>query len=73
MRVRVQDWFVAKERHELWGEAIRDIGILFLVFAPLDTLLVTTDRRWWDWLMALGLAIAGYAFIEKGVRMESET
>jgi hypothetical protein len=63
---------VAKERHELWGEAIRDIGILFLVFAPLDTLLVTQNRHWWDWLMALGLAIAGYAFIEKGVRMESE-
>jgi hypothetical protein len=27
------------ERHELWAEAIRDIGILFFVFAPLETLL----------------------------------
>jgi hypothetical protein len=64
---------VPKQRFELWAEAIRDIGILFLVFAPLDTLLFASQRRWWEWLIAVGIAIAGYALVEKGVRMESET
>jgi hypothetical protein len=62
-----------KGRHVLWGEAIRDIGILFLVFGPLDTLIVPESRRWWEWLIALGLAVLGYLLIEKGVSMESET
>ena len=60
---------MAKERHELWAEAIRDIGILFLVFAPLDTLIMLDNRHWWDWLIALGLAVGGLLLIEKGVRM----
>ena len=40
------------KRHELWAEAIRDIGILFLVFAPLETLLRKDHGSWVDWLVA---------------------
>lgn len=65
-----------KKRHELWAEAIRDIGILFFVFAPLETLLRISFGTWdWHWLIAVGVAILGLLLIEKGVRMEvgSET
>jgi hypothetical protein len=59
----------SKQRHELWAEAIRDMGILFLVFAPLDTLIMTEHRRWTDWSIAIVIAVLGVALIEKGVRM----
>jgi hypothetical protein len=62
-----------KQRHQLWAEAIRDVGILFLVFAPLETLLRHEDRTWIDWLMAGAIALGGLLLIEKGVRMESDT
>jgi hypothetical protein len=62
----------AKQRHELWAEAIRDIGILFLVFAPLDTLLSHEHRDWWQWLIAAILGLGGWVLIEIGIRMESE-
>ncbi len=64
---------VAKQRHELWAEAIRDIGILLMVFAPLDTLLRFRSGTWVDWLVAVAVAILGLLLIEKGVRMESDT
>jgi hypothetical protein len=63
---------VAK-RHELWAEAIRDIGILLLVFAPLDTLLRFRSGTWIDWIMAVAIAILGLLLIERGVRMGSDT
>jgi hypothetical protein len=63
---------VASKRHELWAESIREIGILFLVFAPLDTLLRFKDRSWIDWLIAILVALVGWALIEVGVAMESE-
>ncbi len=64
---------VAKQRHELWAEAIRDIGILLLVFAPLDTLFRAGRGTWVDWLIALGVALLGLLLIAIGIRMESET
>ena len=60
------------KRHELWAEAIRDIGILFFVFAPLETLLRKERGSWLDWLIAGSIAILGLLFIEKGVRMGTE-
>ena len=59
------------EPHLMWAEAIRDIGILLLVFAPLDTLLTTRCVNWKHWLIALGIAIAGYLLIRQGVKMGS--
>jgi len=64
---------VAKQRHELWAEAIRDIGILLLVFAPLDTLFRAGRGTRVDWLIALGVALLGLLLIAIGIRMESET
>ncbi len=63
----------SKNRHELWAEAIRDIGILFFVFAPLDTLLrISFGTGDWHWLIAVGVAVLGLLLIEKGVRMETD-
>ncbi len=63
---------VAKQRHELWAEAIRDVGILFFVFAPLDTLFRAGHGTWKDWLIALAVALLGLLLIAIGIRMESE-
>ena len=59
-------------RHELRAEAVRDIGILMLVFAPLDTLLRGDAKHWWDWPLAGVLAVLGLALVEVGVRMGAE-
>lgn len=61
-----------KTRYTLWAESLRDIGILCLVFAPLDTLFLGVRGDWADWLLAVLLAGLGYLLIEKGVRMESK-
>ena len=64
---------MAKQRHELWAEAIRDIGILFFVFAPLDTLFRSGHGTGRDWLLALGVALLGLLLIAVGIKIESET
>ena len=61
-----------KERYELWAEAIRDIGILFLVFAPLDTLLKSEPGHWYDWPLAVGIAIVGWVLLYVGVGMGTD-
>jgi len=61
---------MAKQRYELWSEAIRDVGILLLVFAPLDTLLRIGRGSLIDWSIAVTFAFLGLALIEIGVRME---
>jgi hypothetical protein len=58
-----------KERYEMWGEAIRDIGILLLVFVPIDVIFrngpLTLERV----LIAIGFVIFGLLLIEIGVRI----
>jgi len=61
-----------KQAYELWAEAIRDVGILFFVFGPLDTLLRGGRGTRVDWLIALGIAILGLLLIAVGIKMESE-
>jgi hypothetical protein len=63
---------VAKPRHELWAECLREIGVLLLVFAPLEVVLRNERSVWWQWVVALVLLVAGLLMVEKGVRMESE-
>jgi hypothetical protein len=63
---------MGNKRHELWAEALRDVGILFLVFAPLETLLRKERGGWLDWLVAGTIATLGLLLIEKGVRMGTE-
>jgi len=61
-----------KQPYQLWGESVRDIGILFVVFGPLDTLLKKDYGKPWDWALAILVAILGFLLIRKGVEMESE-
>ncbi len=61
-----------KEPHLLWAEAIRDIGILFLVFAPLDTLLLCEHPTHGRMLACGVVALVGLALIYQGVQMEKE-
>jgi hypothetical protein len=61
---------VAKRRYELWAEAIRDVGILLMVFAPLDTLLRDQRAATPEWFLAGGFSVLGLLLIEVGVRME---
>jgi hypothetical protein len=61
-----------KQSHELWAEAIRDIGILLMVFAPLDTIIKSGYGTWLDWLIASGLEVLGVALLSVGVRIGSK-
>jgi hypothetical protein len=65
----VQDHAVAKKRQELWAEALRDIGILLFVFAPLDTLFRAGHGTALDWGMAAGVAFVGLLLLAMEVRM----
>lgn len=61
-----------KQRHELWAEAIRDVGILLFVFAPLDTMIRSERGNWHDWLLAVVIAGLGVLLIARGVKMEAD-
>ena len=61
-----------RQQYELWAEVLRDMGILFFVFAPLDTLLKTGRGNETDWLIAMAVAIIGLLFIFIGIRMGSD-
>jgi hypothetical protein len=63
---------MGKKRHELWAEAIRDVGILLLVFGPLDTLFRAGRGTSLDWLIALGVALLGLLLIAIGIKIEAE-
>ena len=62
-----------RKRYELWAEAIRDIGILTLVFVPLDSLVRETPITQARLLLVIGFAILGLLLIEIGVRMGSDS
>jgi len=63
---------VGKQSYELWAEAIRDVGILLLVFAPLDTLFKSGHGSGKDWLIAGGVAFLGLLLIAGGVRLGAD-
>lgn len=54
--------------HHLWAEAVRDIGILFAVFGPLDTIYAAQP----NWTAASLMCIGGFVVIYIGVLMEAE-
>jgi hypothetical protein len=56
-----------ERRRELWAEVFRDIGILGLVFAPLDVILAGKDWRG-AWLSAIVTAAA--VMVVFGVRLD---
>ena len=59
-------------KHELVGETLRDIGILLVVFAPLDTLLRSDYGTRKDWLIAVGIAVLGSVLIFIGIQVGSD-
>ena len=63
---------MAAPQHELWAEAIRDIGILLLVFVPIDIFLPNVQFTTRRVLIALGFVIFGLLLIQIGVKMGSE-
>jgi hypothetical protein len=62
---------VAKPQYELWAEVLRDVGILFFVFAPLDTMFRAGRGATSDWILAGGVALGGLLLIWLGIKMES--
>jgi hypothetical protein len=50
---------MARNRDELIGESLREIGILMLVFVPLDTLLRPLGPPHW----AIAAILTGFGFI----------
>ncbi len=65
---------MAKPRYELWGESIRELGVLILVFVPLDVLLEYVRREQrpdvHHWLTIIGFGIAGILLMILGVEIE---
>ena len=61
-----------KKRYELWAEAMRDIGILVLVFVPLDSLIRDTPITGLRLLTAFGFVIFGLMLLAIGVRIGTE-
>ena len=61
-----------RRRYELWGESIREVGVLLLVFVPLDVFLRDEIFTWRKCLIAVGCAIFGLLLVEIGVRIQRE-
>lgn len=58
---------MARQRYELWGESVREIGILVLVFVPLDILISSGPPNWKN---ILTFAVVGLILIVLGVEIE---
>lgn len=67
---------MAKQRFELWGETLRDLGILILVFVPLDCFVEYMKEpslfihKWHLGMVVSGFVILGVALIVAGVEIE---
>jgi hypothetical protein len=57
---------------ELTSESLREIGLLMLVFAPLDTLLKSGYGNGKDWLIASGIGVFGLILIAIGIVVGSK-
>jgi hypothetical protein len=57
-----------KPPHHLWAESIREVGVLFVVFGPLDTVFAGDP----NWLVALLICVAGLLFVYIGILLEAE-
>jgi len=59
---------MARPKHELWGESIREVGILCVVFAPLDTILkiYRSETGCLDLVLAVVIAIFGFLLMREG-------
>jgi hypothetical protein len=59
-----------RHRFELFGETLREIGILLLVFVPLDATFYQGEIRWPALVGLVILGAAGAALIAAGIVLE---
>ncbi len=60
---------MVRKRYELLGETLREIGILILVFVPLDILLQPNAAPHW-WIIVIFVGI-GFILIVLGIWIEA--
>jgi hypothetical protein len=73
LRASLEHKTLPRPRSELWGESIREIGILLLVFAPLDTFVqygMHINRR--ESVALAAVLIGGALGVWLGVWLESK-
>jgi hypothetical protein len=58
-----------KQLQDINAESLREIGILFIVFGPLEGLLKSTNLHAVDFAIALSIAVAGGVSLAVGTRM----
>jgi hypothetical protein len=65
---------MAKPRYELWGEMTREVGVLLLVFGPLDYLVEYSKGVFrldvLHWTIIAGCGLAGLVLMVIGVEIE---
>jgi hypothetical protein len=54
------------------AESLREIGVLFIVFGPLEGLLKSANLRIVDFLIALSIALLGGVLLTAGTRLGKE-
>jgi len=65
---------MSRPRYELWGESVRELGVLILVFVPLDILVdyfrngQHPDAHHW-WVISV-FALTGVLLMVVGVELE---
>ena len=57
-----------RPKMELWGESTREVGVLLLVFAPLELLLRAGETHW---VSVISFATLGFILVVLGIQMES--
>jgi hypothetical protein len=62
---------MAKQPFQLAGESLREIGVLLLVFAPLDTVLKKNGEHQ-DWYLTTGIGFFGLFLVLVGIYMGVE-
>ena len=53
-----------------WAESIREIGILLVVFLPLDVMIERPEWSWQRKLLGLGIGLLGFVLIQLGIMLE---
>jgi hypothetical protein len=61
----------SRYRYELFGESLRELGVLLLVFVPLETLIQTTYR--WRVRISLSAFLIGFFLIWVGIWIEGRS
>jgi len=59
----------------MWGETLREVGVLLLVFAPLEAVLKQSGGSVWETVTAwpvMFFSMTGVVAILWGIRLESE-